>query len=201
MVSHEGYDDFTQEIMVPPEPGEATRVSARLRAGLARGPAADIEEPRPPTRTPPAAAPVRPPAPPARETPPETPPVAVQPPETPPLPPATRAEPPTLERERRASEGIGRGWFYSGLTATALFATTAIITGGVALSESNEYNDPKTSPARRQVLLDRGPTLAHTTDAFLALTALAAGTTVWLYFKTDWRVTPTPSGVSVAGRF
>jgi len=108
-------------------------------------------------------------------------------------------ETPTIQRHRE--RGWSRVWFWTGAATTAALATGAVITGSLALSRSNEYNDPKTSAARRQEILNSGPALAHTTDALIGLGVVAAGTTVWLYFKTDWSVTPTPYGVAVAGRF
>jgi hypothetical protein len=197
VVSHEGFDDFALDVAAPA--GETFRVNARLSRPHPIGSVADSEEPRAPIPNAVAPRPASPPAEPA-------PPVAAPPAEV----PAAHAASPSSAATPRATDvvveppadrGIARGWFWAGAGTTAALATATIILGTIALSDSSEYNDPATSSARRKQLLDSGPGMAHATDALLGATAVAAVTTLWLYFKTDWGVAPTPNGLSLAGRF
>jgi hypothetical protein len=84
---------------------------------------------------------------------------------------------------------------------TLAVATGAIVTGTLALSDSQEYEklDPRSPQARE--LADRGSTLATVSDVLWATTAVAAGVTVIFLFKTDWGVSPTPGGLALSGRF
>lgn len=213
VVSRSGYDDFALDITAPA--GEIYRLQAKLqkpRQGVA---AIDSEEPG--RRAP--APPVTPPAPIARETtpPPVTPPAPT--PAPPVVAPAPRPAPvvtappaqesmqpnvalgPQIDTERQHEGKISKTWFWTGVGVTGALAATTIIVGSVALSRSNEYNDPTTPAARKQELLNSGPGMAHATDALLVTTIVSAGVTTWLYFKTDWGVVPSPNGVAVAGHF
>jgi len=218
VVSRAGYDDFALDITAPL--GETYRLSAKLVKPKTAVAAVDTEEPRRAGGGPPAVPPpsppvaVREPTPAPPVIPPAaTPPPAVVPPQptTPPPvvapPPAqTEMQPnvalgPQIDTERQHEGKLSKVWFWTGVGTTAVLAGTTIIVGSVALSRSNEYNDPTTPAARKAELLQSGPGMAHATDALLATTIVAAGVTTWLYFKTDWGVVPAPNGVAVAGHF
>jgi hypothetical protein len=88
------------------------------------------------------------------------------------------------------------------VATTGALLATATVTGVMALSKSNAYNDRSSPDYMNPTVRDSGQTLATTTDVLLILSAVSAGTTVFLYFKTDWgTVHATPSGVALAGRF
>src|SRR5262249_49727576 len=103
--------------------------------------------------------------------------------------------------DRSAQRGLSPKWFWTSAALTATLGAGATVVGILALSESNEFSDPKTTATRRAELASRGPDLALATDALLIGTGVAAGVTLYLFFKTDFAVTPTPGGVAVAGRF
>jgi hypothetical protein len=205
VVSREGYDDYSSDLMLPP--GETIHVTARLATTRPAEPEPTVAKWTP--------APEREANPPASET--SVPPGFRPLPEITAQPPAEstkpqRSSPAVATRsartpgeapavDRGGEHGVSRVWFWSSLGVTAAAATGAILVGSLALSESSEYNAASTPPARRQELLDSGPGLAHLADALLGATVVGAGVTLWLYYKTDWHVAPTPYGIAVAGHF
>jgi PEGA domain len=222
VLSRSGYDDFVLDINAPA--GETYRLSAKLAKAKPTNAVADAEEPRrqgggagaapsapiareaapaqpgPPVVARPTTSPAPPPAKPAPAAPAATT-IARAP--SPEAAPAMHPTAPIVGQTdtERHEEGLSKAWFWTGVGTTVVLAGTTVALGSVALSRSNEYNDPTTTPTRKMELLSSGPGLAHATDALLAATVVSAGVTVWLYFKTDWGVTPTPNGVAVAGRF
>jgi hypothetical protein len=208
VVSRTGYDDFALDITAPA--AETYRLSAKLVKPRPTTGTLETPEPRrtgegPVVATPP---PVRDP-PPVVSPAPTQPPLAIAPttaPAQPRVSPPRELQPrvalvPQSDTERPHEGKLSKAWFWTGAGTTAALAATTIVVGSVALSRSNEYNDPTTAPMRKQELLDSGPGMAHAADALLFTTLAAAGVTVWLYFKTDWGVTATPNGAAVAGRF
>jgi hypothetical protein len=195
VIGHEGFDDYTSEFTAASS--ETVRLSAKLAPVSPPRPAVgDSELPKAPVGV---GRPGEPVLPAPHEAPAPTPPPRRTARTEPVRPPPPRAPPPTVVE--RPSQGLSKAWFITGVVVTGGLATATAIVGATALSNSNEYNDPKTSPARRQTLLNSGPGLAHATDGLLIGTIVAAGVTTWLFFKTDWGVTPTPGGVAVAGHF
>jgi tetratricopeptide (TPR) repeat protein len=199
-VHQDGYVDFTSEINPPA--GESYRLSAKLTPAPGQPVAA-----APP---PPAPAPARP----AQPAQPAQPPKAVAT-----AKPAPRAAEPVVARQTDSEvpalrapaahegdhpaqhKGLSKAYFWTGVAVTGALGVSAITTGSLALSRSSEYNDPATSIARRQQLLQTGPTMAHTTDILIGLTAVGALTSTYLYFKTDWKLAAGPTNVALVHRF
>jgi hypothetical protein len=108
---------------------------------------------------------------------------------------------------------------YVGLAATGVFAVGATVTGLMARSKMNAYDDANdgSNPDKAQSLKDKGETLGLVTDIGIGAAVLAAGVTAVVYFtsgssktetktpSTAWQLTPAvgthEAGLSFAGRF
>jgi tetratricopeptide (TPR) repeat protein len=106
---------------------------------------------------------------------------------------------------------------YVGLGVTGGLAIGATITGLLALSKHNTFEDDTADPATRDDAQSSGKTLALVTDAMI-IGALAAGTYTAFYYFTVYKkgksgadekasvsvipaVTPTAAGLAIGGRF
>ncbi|MDB4994319.1 MAG: TonB-dependent receptor [Myxococcaceae bacterium] len=124
-----------------------------------------------------------------RDEEPATTPVVVEPPvvegEKPPPPP------PPSTPSGETSRFTTTFWIASGVTAAAL--VTAGITGGIALSDSSAYNDPRTSDADAASRKSRGETLRVVADVSLGVAVI--GTVVAIVIVTR---SPDPAATSPA---
>jgi hypothetical protein len=109
---------------------------------------------------------------------------------------------------------------YVGLAATGAFAIAATVTGLIANSKKNEYNDVNsggTEPDKARDLRDSFKSYALMTDIGIGAAIVSAGTTAILYFTAPSKkqetkpvarrfnfepvFTPTHTGFSVSGQF
>lgn len=111
---------------------------------------------------------------------------------------------------------VDRTQLYVGLGVTGGLAIGATVTGLLALSRHDTFEDPDATPAERDDAQSSGKTLALVTDAMI-IGALAAGTYTAFYYFTVYKkrkdhpeadsisvvptATPTTAGLAIGGRF
>ncbi len=130
-----------------------------------------------------------------------------------PVPPLPKREPvrhalPVPPPPRR---GPHPAWFWTTAALSVGLLATGAVTGGLTLGQSNEYNDPLTSKARRLELKESGERLGTISTATLAAGGGAAVVAAILFLtmqrgpsaETRVSAAPAPGGglVSLEGRF
>ena len=107
-------------------------------------------------------------------------------PKTDPVKPKTDPVKPKTDpaKPQKGRKPLSRVWLWTGVgVTTALFATAAV-TGVLARSKNNTYNDPTTSIAERRSLKDTGETLETVSWTMVGVGAAAAAGTAVLYWLT-----------------
>jgi tetratricopeptide (TPR) repeat protein len=89
---------------------------------------------------------------------------------------------PRYDEEEDDSKPPRTLWVWTGIAASAALLGAGFVTGQLASSRSNEYNDPSTNIDRREELKDSGETLRTASIATLSVGGLLAiGTLVYYY--------------------
>ena len=110
----------------------------------------------------------------------------------------------------RDRSGLSPVYFWSGVGLTGALTIATAVTGVLALSKSDSFNDPNTPPDEREDLRSSGETLSTAANVSFGLALASAAATVALYFFTDFggadvAVSAGPmvggGAVSLGGRF
>lgn len=100
---------------------------------------------------------------------------------TPPMPPPE--EIPVTPAPAPPETPLGRGpLLWSGVAVTGAFLLVGIVTGSIALAQQGDYEEPRTSLARRRELYDSMNSLATATDVLLDAALVLGLATAALYF-------------------